>query len=357
MKWMRILVLFLASVLWADGVLEFQETGFQEDPLLGKPFVVYGYGAGENSGHRATLVAYAVRSPFDTASAPQGETVAPLRRAAILYIHGFNDYFFQRELAEKTDSAGYAFYAIDLHNYGRSYREGEKMGELRNVSEYYGELDSAIAVIRRIEGDSVQLVLLGHSTGGLVACLYAADRNNGEGFAAIVLNSPFLEMNYAWPVRSLAVPALSAVGSVLSDVGIPRGRNINYDRSLLRNYDGEWMYDTSLKVPGSLPIDLGWLRAIHLGHVRIQRGLRLVSPVLVMHSGCSYRDDEWSEEYTRCDGVLNVEHIREYGRNLGPSVQLEEIDGGLHDLFLSHRPARDRAYNIMFRFLDARLAR
>ena len=67
-----------------------------------------------------------------------------------------------------------------------------------------------------------------------------------------------------------------------------------------------------------------------------------------MHSGCSYRDDDWSEEYTYCDGVLNVEHIREFGSHLGASVRLEEIEGGLHDLILSHKPARDNAYKAMF---------
>ena len=193
---------------------------------------------------------------------------------------------------------------------------------------------------------------MGHSTGGLIASLYAADRRNGAGIAAIVLNSPFFEMNYIWPVRRLAVPLLSAIGSRFPNVGIPRGKNINYDRSLLRNYDGEWMYDTLLKVPGSLPVDLGWIRAIHQGHERIQQGLHLVSPVLVMHSGCSFQDDDWSEEYTHCDAVLDVDHIREYGAHLGENVRLERIEGGLHDLVLSHEPARDNVYKTMFDFLD-----
>ena len=81
----------------------------------------------------------------------------------------------------------------------------------------------------------------------------------------------------------------------------------------------------------------------------------LMSTRAIVHSGCSFIDDDWSEEYTRCDGVLDVEHIREYGRNLGPSIQLEEIEGGLHDLFLSHLSARDNAYRKMFEFLNSRL--
>ncbi len=346
------------------------ENTIHEDPFLGKPFVIYPFEAGDSAQYHATVVRYcgpgagnvvlagsrdsvkADSSVIDSAVGPQAVNV---RKAAVLYIHGFNDYFFQRQLAEKMDSAGYVFYAIDLHKYGRSYRDGEMMGELRDIREYYAELDTAIAFIRNIEGDSVPLVMLGHSTGGLITSLYAADRDNGADFAAIVLNSPFLEMNYGWPMRKVVVPVFSAVGALLPGLGIPRSINENYDKSLLKKDYGEWEYDSKFKVRGSLPVDFGWLRAIHQGHVRVQAGLRLVPPVLVMHSGCSYHDDDWSEEYTHCDGVLDVEHIREYGRNLGPSVQLEEIEGGLHDLFLSRLPARDNAYRKMFEFLDSRL--
>lgn len=359
MKFCYFVLFFAAALLAADRM-------WLPDAVLGEPFIVYGLDAGTSPKYHATLVHYSFaygsqesRAVVNSDSTMSDSLAAKsrTRKATVLYIHGFNDYFFQRELAQKMDSASYSFYAIDLHKYGRSYRTGETMGNLRDISEYYAELDSAIALIRESEGDSVPFVLMGHSTGGLIACLYAADRKNGAGVGAIVLNSPFFEMNYVWPVRRLAVPALSAFGSMFPNVGIPRGKNINYDRSLLSNYDGEWMYDTLLKVPGSLPIDLGWLHAIHQGHERIQQGLHLVSPVLVMHSGCSYRDDDWSEEYTRCDGVLNVEHIREYGANLGENVRLEQIDGGLHDLVLSHQPVRDNVYEKMFEFLDAKLAK
>lgn len=43
-------------------------------------------------------------------------------RTAVLYVHGWNDYFFQRHLADYWTRHGYAFHAIDLRRYGRSYR-------------------------------------------------------------------------------------------------------------------------------------------------------------------------------------------------------------------------------------------
>src|SRR5690606_6997040 len=43
-------------------------------------------------------------------------------RPAVLYLHGYNDYFFQTHLAEHLMVHGYAFYALDLRKHGRSLR-------------------------------------------------------------------------------------------------------------------------------------------------------------------------------------------------------------------------------------------
>ncbi|EMH0102058.1 alpha/beta hydrolase, partial [Acinetobacter baumannii] len=58
----------------------------------------------------------------------EGKVVATLVRKkatqptqkAVLYIHGFLDYFFQTEMAEQFNAHGYDFYALDLRKYGRS---------------------------------------------------------------------------------------------------------------------------------------------------------------------------------------------------------------------------------------------
>ncbi|MBO7501315.1 MAG: alpha/beta hydrolase, partial [Fibrobacterales bacterium] len=187
------------------------------DSLLGAPFVACGTEA--EGGFRSTLV----RLPFrggDSAAAP---------KANVLYVHGFNDYFFQRELAERLDSAGYAFWAVDLHKYGRSWREGERRGAIDSVEEYFPELDSALAAMRRVH--DVPAVLLGHSTGGLVVSCYAASRGRGRGLAAIALNSPFFEMNQNLFVRGIGVPAVSALASLFPGARLPRSGNTNYARS------------------------------------------------------------------------------------------------------------------------------
>ena len=55
----------------------------------------------------------------------------------VLYIHGFSDYFFQEEMANRFIEQGYNFYAVDLRKYGRSFTQGQKMFQVRNLEEYF----------------------------------------------------------------------------------------------------------------------------------------------------------------------------------------------------------------------------
>lgn len=344
-----------------------------EDPFLGSPFQISPIVAGANAEFKATLIQY----PFQKAdngnvaiadstgtmatqqvqqtvaqrTVPQDSALSIKPKAAVLYVHGYNDYYFQKELAIKTDSAGYAFFAIDLHGYGRSLGPNEHHGFLRDMADYYPELDSALGMIQKDYPD-VPVVLLGHSTGGLLVSLYAQDRDQGKSIAAIVLNSPFYEMNKGWLMRNLLVPAASKLGQYFPDFKLNTGKDDNYARSIHKSLSGEWDFDQTIKLPISPVQDLGWLHAIHSGHTRVQEGLNIQSPILLMHSNCSIDSEEWVEEFTRCDGVLNVEHISTYGKGIGTKITEVEIQDGLHDLFLSKKIARENAYRTYLEFLD-----
>lgn len=339
-----------------------------KDPFLGDPFQVRSFDTepvAQFPSFHSTIVEYPFGSsvkaeavPTDSAKVDSAKTVsvapAAQPKASVLYIHGFNDYYFQREMAEKADSAGYAFYAVDLHNYGRSLREGDRIGEVHDIAEYYAELDTCIAEMKRQHPDA-PVAIIGHSTGGLIATLYAAARENGKGITALVLNSPFLEMNYAFIPREIVIPGISLLGGIFPNLGVPRGDNTNYAESLLKQYRGEWEFDTAIKTVNSIPVNFAWVRAIHKAHAFVQKGMDLDTPILVMHSNCSVDEDEWTDEYTHCDGVLNVEDIKRYGARLGSQITMVEIPGALHDIVLSKKPVRDNAYNIIFNFLDETL--
>src|SRR5438094_8278837 len=109
--------------------------------------------------------------------------VANAERGAVLYIHGFSDYFFQRHMAERFAAEGYAFYALDLRKYGRSLRPHQHANFCKSLPAYYADIDAAIELI------GGPLLLAGHSMGGLVAALYAHEGKRRDEVQALWLNS------------------------------------------------------------------------------------------------------------------------------------------------------------------------
>ena len=122
----------------------------------------------------------------------EGAVVATLvrRRAAattnraVLYIHGFSDYFHQIELAEFHAARGEDFYAIDLRKNGRSLLPHQTPTRMADVSDYYPEIDCAVDFIGG-EGHD-ELVINAHSTGGLIAVSWLTDRRT----ACLLYTSP-----------------------------------------------------------------------------------------------------------------------------------------------------------------------
>ena len=201
-------------------------------------------------------------------------------RAAVLYVHGWNDYFFQTHLADHLADLGFDFYAVDLRRYGRSLRRGHLRGFITDLDDYAVELDAAADVIAE---DHDELLLMGHSTGGLIAALWAAQHR--DRISGLVLNSPWLDLQGSAMVRTLGTPVIDALGT-RSPTSVLRLPELGfYPRTVHVSLEGEWDYDLELKqtAPGP-PIRVGWLRAILLGHQRVAAGLDIRVPVLVMAS-------------------------------------------------------------------------
>ncbi len=272
----------------------------------------------------------------------------PETRAAVLYVHGWNDYFFQRHLAEHWAEQGYAFHALDLRRYGRSWSEGQLMGFTTDLGAYAEELDAAVELIME---DHDQLVLMGHSTGGLVASLYA-DSRPGR-FTAVVLNSPWLDLQGSSLVRALGAPLVNALGGQRPTTVLPLPDAGFYKRALHASEGGEWDYDLSLKSTPSTPVRVGWLRAVLQGHARIAAGLHIDCPVLVLASTRTSFARRWSDELTKADIVLDVEQIAARATRLGPHVTVVRIADGMHDLVLSGAPVRAKVFAEIDRWLSA----
>lgn len=88
----------------------------------------------------------------------RNEPLIPHARGALLYLHGFIDYFFQSHVADASNGAGYNVYALDLRKYGRSLGGAIHSNFCRDFEEYFQEMTSAIDIITTVEHhDSVIL--------------------------------------------------------------------------------------------------------------------------------------------------------------------------------------------------------
>jgi alpha-beta hydrolase superfamily lysophospholipase len=112
-------------------------------------------------------------------------------------VHGYSDYLFNTELAERYNSRGFDFYAIDLRTYGRSLRPHQTPYVALSMDEYFEELDAAIDRIRKRDGHTF-LLYNGHSTGGLTGSLYADARRDAGTIDAVFLNLPYFDLNASW---------------------------------------------------------------------------------------------------------------------------------------------------------------
>jgi alpha-beta hydrolase superfamily lysophospholipase len=271
---------------------------------------------------------------------------------AALYLHGWNDYFFQTHVADYLTDLGYDFYALELRRYGRSIRQGQLRGFITNLDEYSLELDAAADLIAT---DHDRLLLMGHSTGGLIAALWAA--RNADRLEGLILNSPWLDLQGSAIVRTLGAPVIDALGS-RAPTSVLRLPDLGFTaRSLHISLGGEWDYDLTLKSRPGPPIRAGWLRAILLGHQRVAAGLAISVPILVLASAQTEFARRWHEGLRVVDSVLDVEQIAARAVRLGSHVTVVRIPEGLHDLTLSAPHARKQVLDEIGRFVEAYVKR
>lgn len=271
-------------------------------------------------------------------------------QGAFLYLHGFVDYFFQDHLARHITNLGWAFYAVDLRRYGRSLRPGMEPWYTDDLTEYYEELDACIARIRADGHERV--VMMGHSTGGLIASIWAHDRRMQHPIDGLILNSPWLDAKEPWLLRTLGTWVARAIGKVRPLSVYPQKLDSVYSQSIHRSAKGEWDFNPRWKPLTPQPVKFGFVAAVRREHARLHKGLDVNVPVLQLRSARSRLDLKgWEEEAQQSDTVLDVEQMRAWLPSIGEDTTDVALDGAMHEVLLSAPPVRQRAFQEIDGFL------
>lgn len=270
-------------------------------------------------------------------------------RPAALHIHGFNDYFFHAHIAHEFDKAGIELYGLDLRKSGRSILPHQKMNNLRNIEEYFEDIQSALQVIRK-EG-AQKLVMMGHSMGGLVVAHFAARYTSTATFDGIFLNSPFLDQNKDILTRKILIPLVAKLGAKWPDMLIPGGFSKHYGPSLHRKFKGEWDYNLKWKPHVAPLLNAGWIHAIHQAQQSFIKGIEINEPLLLMYPEKSYNGIFWNEAFQVSDAVVNVKHIQKRSQFIKSNKEELIIKNAKHDLFLSSESARKEIMSHLINWL------
>jgi alpha-beta hydrolase superfamily lysophospholipase len=270
-------------------------------------------------------------------------------RKSVIYLHGYIDYFFHPHVAEKFIENGFDFYALDLRKYGRSWLSHQKENYCKSITEYFEEITMVINQI--YEKNQSDIYLLGHSTGGLIAANYANFGEEKSKICGLILNSPFLDF-YEGEFKKNATLAACNVFTLFSDFAyIKNTLSPVYVQSIHKKFEGEWNFNLRWKYTEGFPTYFKWVLAVHDGHERLRKYSNIQVPVLVMHSSASTKLGNFSEEAMRKDIVLDVENIKERGAKLGSKVTLLEVENAMHDIFLSPKVVREKAFEDVFFWL------
>ncbi|WP_144763033.1 alpha/beta hydrolase [Curtobacterium sp. 9128] len=272
----------------------------------------------------------------------------PLHGVDVLYVHGWSDYFFQTELAERIERLGARFHALDLRKYGRSLRPHQTPGHVDDLRTYDEDIAAALDVIGSEHRGERRLVPMGHSTGGLTLSLWAA--RHQHLVAGLVLNSPWLEFQADATVRTLLAP-LVRLGARRNPLApMPAVDPGFYTRTVSATSGGSWTYDQRWRPERGFPLHPGWLDAVFQGQRTVEQGLGLEVPALVMLSDKSMLQPRWDDGMAHADVALNVDVVARRALSLGEEVTVRRLRGALHDVVLSAEPVRERAYDAIARW-------
>lgn len=286
---------------------------------------------------------------IDLPADKEGKVVATLiasnqnqgNRKAVIYIHGFIDYFFHPHVAEEFHKNDFDFYALDLRKSGRSILPHQSPYRIDDLWKYFEEIDLSIESV--FENGVSDLYLFGHSTGGLIVSIYGNSGKYREKIAGLILNAPFMAMPMPQVLSNLSFPFARLVSAIAPNSSMKDALSRVYPMSIHKDHFGEWDFNLNWKPIIAFPMYYEWV----VGVQRAQRSLKksdIQIPVLVLHSDASDSPKKYSTSADTKDCVLRVKDMKERCPNLGKDVTMVEIPFAKHDVFLSLLPIRQIAF-------------
>ena len=280
-------------------------------------------------------------------------------RATVVLLHGRTEFIEKyHEVVDDLLARDYAVLTFDWRGQGLSHRllTDRRKGHIDRYESYLADLNAVLSAYR--DRMPRPYLLLAHSMGGHIALRHLS--YGSEIWNAVVLSAPMVDINFGPLGRPLA-NAISGVGVRLGmdDVALPCGarqapwtlgreqaarrfaRNpLTSDRQRYGHMLAWLAANPDLSVGAAT---IGWLHA-SLASARLlarpATARAISAPVLVLSAG----DDR--VVCNRAQGAL----VRQL-----PQGELITLDGSRHEPMMERYPIRDRFWQCLDAFADARL--
>jgi acylglycerol lipase len=142
-------------------------------------------------------------------------------RGVVVIVHGFNAHSgYYAWPAEQFVAHGLAVYALDLRGRGRS---GGERFYVEKFADYVSDVDALVTLARSRE-PALPVFLLGHSAGGVVACLYCLEHQ--DQLAGLVCESFAFEV----PAPDFAIAVLKGLSHLAPHAHVLRLKNEDFSR-------------------------------------------------------------------------------------------------------------------------------
>ena len=144
-------------------------------------------------------------------------------RGVVVIVHGFNAHSgYYAWVGEQLVLAGLAVYALDLR--GRGHSDGERF-YVETFADYVSDLSTFVALVKQRE-PRLPVFMLGHSAGGVVACLYSLDHQ--QELAGLVCESFAFQV----PAPDFALAVLKGLSHVAPHAHVLHLKNGDFSRDV-----------------------------------------------------------------------------------------------------------------------------
>ena len=196
---------------------------------------------------------------------PAGNT-----RGVIVLVHGLNSHSgYYHWVADQFVAIQYAVYALDLE--GRGMSEGERF-YVESIYNWVGEVDQLVDIAKSAN-PGLPVFVLGHSAGGVVACLYTLEHQ--EKIRGLICESFAFQV----PAPDFALSVLKGLSHIAPHLHTIKLKNEDFSR------DGavvETMNDDPLIAHESQPSKT--MEQLVIADERLKKEFpRITLPVLILH--------------------------------------------------------------------------